>query len=565
MPPSTQPSYTSRRSPVFARRGMTASSQPLASQVGLSVLMEGGNAADAAVAMAAMLNLTEPCSTGIGGDCFALYYDAKTKSITALNGSGRAPAALSLERLEKDNLIDRQTWLISDPYHAHCVTVPGACAGWCDLLARHGSMPLTEVLMPAIYYAEQGFPVAPITSHFWSVGAAKQLATAANGAELTIDGRGPQPGETFRNPGLARTFRMVAEGGKDAFYKGEIGRTLVQTLRSAGSLLTEQDLSEHRSTWDTPIGTTYRKHRIWECPPNGHGIAALIALNILEGFDLASQDRNSAARWHLLIEAMRLAFADTSWHVADPKFAPAPLGGLLDKSYAAERRKLIDPSRATADIRRGTPPGRSGTVYFCTVDCQGNACSMINSNYMGFGTGIVPKGFGFTLQNRGYCFSTNPEHPNRVEPRKRPYHTIIPGMITREDGSLYSPFGVMGGEMQPQGHMQVAVALFDDQLDPQAALDRPRFCINSITQTGTVSLEDGIPPQVVEELKRMGHPIGLPKSVLEELKRTGAPIPDVLSGQRRSLFGRGQVIHRREDGVLCAGSDARADGCAMGF
>jgi gamma-glutamyltranspeptidase/glutathione hydrolase len=560
-----EPVYASRRSAVFARRGMTASSQPLASQVGLSILQEGGNAADAAVAMAAMLNLTEPSSTGIGGDCFALYYEAKTKEITALNGSGRCPAGLSLETLEKEDLVDRKTWLISKPYHAHNVTVPGACAGWCDLLERHGSMPMSVVLMPAIYYAENGFPVAPITSHYWSIGAEKQLKTAPNGQELTIDGRGPRPGEVFRNQGLAHTFRIVAEGGREAFYKGEVARAIVDVVRGAGGVMTRDDLAEHRSTWDKPISTTYRKHRVWECPPNGHGLAALIALNILEGFDLASHDRDGAARWHTLIEAMRIAFADTSWHVADPKFAAAPLDKLLDKDYAADRRKLIDSTRATADIQRGTPQVRSGTVYFCAVDCQGNACSMINSNYLGFGTGIVPKGFGFTLQNRGYCFSTNPEHPNRLEPRKRPYHTIIPGMITREDGSLYAPFGVMGGAMQPQGHMQVAVALFDDQLDPQAALDRPRFCINSTTPTGSVSLEEGISPRVVEELKRMGHPIGVPASIMEELKRANQPIPDLLSGQHRSLFGRGQIIHRREDGILCAGSDARADGCAMGF
>lgn len=565
MPPPFEPVYASRRSVVFARRGMAASSQPLASQAGLSILQEGGNAADAAVAMAAMLNLTEPCSTGIGGDCFALYYNAKTKDVTALNGSGRAPAALSLERLEKEDLVDRKTWLISKPYHAHCVTVPGACAGWCDLLEKHGSMPMSVVLMPAIYYAENGFPVAPITSHYWSAGAEKQLKTARNGQELTIDGRGPKPGEVFQNRGLARTLRMLGSEGRDVFYKGEIARAIVDVVRDAGGVLTESDLKEHRSTWDAPISTTYRGHRVWECPPNGQGLAALMALNILEGFDLSAQDRDSAARWHHLIEAMRIAFADTSWYVTDPKFAPAPLDALLDKAYAAQRRQLIDPTRATADVQRGTPQVRSGTVYFCTVDCQGNACSMINSNYLGFGTGIVPKGFGFTLQNRGYCFSTNSEHPNRVEPRKRPYHTIIPGMITREDGSLYAPFGVMGGAMQPQGHMQVAVALFDDKLDPQAALDRPRFCINATAPSGTVSLEEGISPEIVSELKRMGHALGFPASIVEEMKRAGQPIGDVLTGQHRSLFGRGQIIHRRDDGVLCAGSDARADGCAMGF
>jgi gamma-glutamyltranspeptidase/glutathione hydrolase len=271
-------------------------------------------------------------------------------------------------------------------------------------------------------------------------------------------------------------------------------------------------------------------------------------LNVLEGFDVASLPPHGVERWHLLIEAMRVAFSDTSWYVADPKFSKVPIGEMLSKDYAAQRRKLIDLKRASLDTQRGTPVAQSGTVYFCTVDGQGNACSFINSNYMGFGTGIVPSGWGFSLQNRGNCFVVDPTHPNALAPRKRPYHTIIPGMITRTDGSLYAPFGVMGGYMQPQGHMQVAVAMLDDGLEPQAALNRPRFCIEPASAAGAVSLEEGIRPEVVEKLREMGH-----------------PIKGVIGGYDRSLFGRGQIIRRSADGVLWAGSDPRADGCAMGF
>lgn len=545
----TEPPFNTNRAPVLARRGVVASSQPLASQAGLSVLMEGGNAVDAAVAAAGVLNLTEPTSTGIGGDVFVLYYEAKTKQVHALNGSGRAPAGLSIDLCRREHLIDEKGQRLTDPYHAHNVTVPGACAAWFDVLKRFGTMPMAKVLAPAIRLAEEGAPIAPMTAHFWDAGARGQLRTARNGKELTIDGRAPRAGEIFKNPGLARTFRAVAEGGPDAFYKGEIAAAIVKVLRETGSVTTPADLAEHTSTWDEPISTVYRGVRVWECPPNGHGLGALMALNVLEGFELAKQDPMGTERWHLLIEAMRVAFADTSWYVADPKFFDVPLAGLLDKGYAAERRKLIDPKRATLDTKRGAPVARSGTVYFCVVDGQGNACSFINSNYQGFGTGIVPAGWGFTLHNRGHLFSMEEGHPNALAPRKRPYHTIIPGMMTREsDGSLYAPFGVMGGYMQPQGHMLVTVAMIDDGLEPQAALDRVRFCIQPALADGVVSLEEGMPPAVVEGLKAMGHSV----------------VPNV-AGFQRALFGRGQIIRLTEDGVLWAGSDGRADGCAMGF
>ena len=534
-------SFDSRRSPVYSRNGIVATSQPLATAAGLEILSRGGNAADAAVAAGAALNVTEPTSTGIGGDMFALYYSADTQQVTALNGSGRAPAALTLERLKRDGLS-----IELPPFHAHTVTVPGACAGWCDLIEKHGSLPMTDILAPAIQLAREGFPVAPITSYSWQRGAQNQLKSAPNGYELTIDGRGPNPGEIFRNPNLARTFEIVAHEGRDAFYQGEIAEAIVGVIQEAGGCMSVEDLASHVSTWEEPISVTYRGLRVYECPPNGQGITALIALNILEGFDLPSLAVLSTERLHLMIESMRLAFADSRWYIADPKFSNIPIDGLLSKEYAQERRKLIQKDRATIDPKRGTPVHSSNTVYLSVMDKFGNACSFINSNYWGFGTGIVPKGFGFTLQNRGHNFSLDPDHPNRLEPRKRPYHTIIPAMVTRADGSLYGSYGVMGGFMQPQGHVQVLSALVDNGLDPQSALDLPRFCIDVEESGGRVALEEGIPESVVSELERMGHPVYR------------------VAGYDRSLFGRGQVILRdAETGVLCAGSDPRADGCAM--
>ncbi|MDP2994773.1 MAG: gamma-glutamyltransferase, partial [Anaerolineales bacterium] len=373
----------------------------------------------------------------------------------------------------------------------------------------------------------------------------------------------PNPGELFRNPGLARTLKTIAAGGKKAYYEGEIAEVIAGTVQQAGGCLTVDDLEAHASTWDEPISTTCGGLRLWECPPNGQGITALLAVNILEGFDLSS-DPLSADRLHLEIEALRLAFADTRWYVADPRVVRVPIDELISKEYAAERRKLIDPKKATIDQQRGTPVAGSDTVYFCVVDKWGNACSFINSNYMGFGTGIVPHGWGFTLQNRGHNFSLEPGHPNVLAPGKRPYHTIIPAMITREaDGSLFGPMGVMGGFMQPQGHLQIFLALAQG-LDPQSALDMPRFCIGDGTaggvvpvpgrggvvpvpgRGGEVALEDGIPAETIADLTRRGHPVR------------------EVTGWERALFGRGQVILRDPaTGVLTAGSDPRADGCAM--
>jgi len=531
---------------------MVATSQPLAVAAGLEILSGGGNAADAAVATAAALNVTEPTSTGLGGDCFALYYQADSGSVHALNGSGRAPQDLTIERLRREGL-GREL----PPFHPYTITVPGAPAGWCDLVERFGTLSMAEVLSPAIRLAENGFPVSPVTAHFWEKGFEKQLRTAPGGLELTVNGKPPRAGQLFRNPGLARSFKVIAREGKNGFYSGEIGRAVVNVVRTAGGCLSEEDLGAHRSAWVTPISTIYRGLRVWECPPNGQGLAALLALNILEGFDLGSLEPLSASRLHLEIEAMRLAFADACGYIADPEFNPAPVEALLSKDYAEQRRKLIDRERATLDQVKGSPFASSDTVYLSVMDGAGNACSFINSNYMGFGTGIVPSGWGFSLQNRGANFRLDPAHPNALEPGKRPYHTIIPGLVTtplegRTRGDpkeeLYACFGVMGGFMQPQGHVQVLTGLIDDGLDPQSALDRPRFCITNGEAGGQLALESGMPAEVFRKLSDIGH--------------------DIQPGSEGlfHLYGLGQIILRNpQDGVLCAGSDPRADGCAMTY
>jgi gamma-glutamyltranspeptidase/glutathione hydrolase len=322
----TDLAFASRRSPVIGRNGMVSSSQPLATAAGLEILSAGGNAADAAVAVAAALNVTEPTSTGLGGDMFALFYDATSKQVTALNGSGRAPSALTRQRLQKEGLKELP------PFHAYTITVPGACAGWCDLIEKHGSLPMSRILAPAINLAQNGFPVAPITAHFWERGVNRQLKFSLNGSELTIEGRAPRAGEIFHNRGLARTFQKIADEGRHAFYEGEIADAIASVIQQAGGCLSRADLAEHFSTWDEPISVDYRGYRVWECPPNGQGLAALLALNLLDGFDLASLPPLSTERLHLQIEAMRLAFADARWYVADPKFFDIPLKELLSKT-----------------------------------------------------------------------------------------------------------------------------------------------------------------------------------------------------------------------------------------
>jgi gamma-glutamyltranspeptidase/glutathione hydrolase len=530
--------FHSRRSMVVARRGMVGTSNPLAAQAGLAILRAGGNAADAAVATAAVLNVTEPASTGVGGDCFALYFDARSGEVTALNGSGRSPAGLTLNRLRGQTAIH--------PHSADAVTVPGTVAGWHDLLSRHGRMSLRETLADAIHYARDGFPVGPVFAASWGRIAA-WLRTRPNTEAYLPDGAAPVAGQVVRLPELAATLQAIAEGGPEAFYTGSVASAIVGTLAEQGGVMTLDDLRAHHSTWDTPISTTYRGVTVYECPPNGQGLAALQALNIAEGWDLGTLAWDTPERLHLMVEAMRLAFADARRYVADGETDPAPLDFLLSKEYAAARRDLVSPERAMQPPTFGMPPAHSDTVYLTAVDGDGNACSFINSLYMGFGTGIVAKGTGVFLQNRGALFSLDPEHPNALAPGKRPYHTIIPGLALH-DGGLWASFGVMGGFMQPQGHFQVLSAMIDDGLNPQEALDRPRFCLAEGAADSILALEEGIPVATMARLADLGHQV--------------RPV----SGAGRGLFGSGDIIRRDpETGVLYGGSDPRKDGLIAAF
>jgi gamma-glutamyltranspeptidase/glutathione hydrolase len=536
--------FISRRSAIYAKHGVAAASQPLVVNIGLNMLQQGGNAVDAAIAMAAALNVTEPTSCGIGGDMFALFYGNTTKKTIGINGSGRAPKDLTLEKIREEGI--NTPALPSDSIHT--VTVPGAVAGFIDLLEKYGTMDRKEVLQPAIDLAQEGFPVAPITSFFWRRGK-KKLLQGPHGNEMLINGEGPHSGQIMKNPTLARTFEEIVDHGKDGFYKGRVAEEIVSLIRSRGGYLALEDLERHKSEWVNPISVDYKGITVSEIPPNGQGITALLALNIIEEFDFDSIKHFSSDYFHLLIESMRIAFADSRWYVSDPEFNDIPIKELLSKSYASTRRKLIDRKKATLDVKHGSPFSSSDTVYFTVADKEGNACSFIYSNYEGFGTGLIPKGCGFTLQNRGANFSLLDGHPNVLEPNKRPYHTIIPGMATQTDSKeLYCSFGVMGGFMQPQGHVQVLLNMIEYGMNPQEALDSPRFCIASGESGGDVYIEDQVPQGIISSLSNKGHTM-IPRS-----------------GIQRSIFGRGQIIKKiHEYGVYVAGSDPRADGLALGY
>ena len=533
--------FNSRRSMISARRGMVGASNPLAAQAGLNILRAGGNAADAAVATSAMMNVMDPGSCGVGGDCFALYFDAQTKQVTALNGSGRAPQALTLETVRDLG------WETMNPRHAHSVTVPGAVRGWHDLLRRHGTMTLADVLGDAIHYASEGFPTAPVVGYRWQHSGAF-LRGAANAEEYLPNGAPPKAGQVVRLPGLANTLRAIAEGGPDAFYSGPIAEAIVSSLQVQGGLMTLDDLKHHHSTWDQPIQANYRGVDVYECPPNGQGLTALIALNIAENFDLQSLPWDSPERIHLMVEAMRLAWADAHEYIADMRQADVPVDALLSKEYAKQRASLVGSYYAMGSPpTAGELPGGSDTIYLSVVDGAGNACSFIKSLYMGFGVGIVAKGTGVWLQNRGAGFSLAPGHRNALAPGKRPYHTIIPGMALK-DGELWASFGVMGGFMQPQGHFQVMSAMVDDELNPQEALNRPRWQVHNGDPGGALLIEDGTPFKTLADLAERGHRIQ----------------PE--AGLGRGSFGRGQIIrYDSETGVMHGGSEPRADGQIAAF
>lgn len=537
LPPITGERFRSRRSVVMTSWGVVATSQPLAAQAGLRMLLAGGSAADAVIAAAAVLNVVEPMSTGIGGDAFALVYDAQTRTVRALNGSGRAPAALSRELFVERGLNSIPlTGMLP-------VTVPGAVDAWVELLSAYGRLPLAQVLAPAIEYAESGFPVSEIIARGWKLAEPKLAAHPDTVRTYLPQGRAPRAGELFRQPGLARSLRLIAEGGRDAFYRGAIAAAIAATSARDGGVLTLEDLAAHRSTWDTPISVTYRGYTVYECPPNGQGITALMALNILEGFDLSAYSPASPEALHLQIEALRLAFADAAAYVADPTHVHVPTAWLLSSAYATERRAQIDPQRAMPCVRAGTLPGGHDTVYVTAIDADGNAVSFINSLYMGFGSGVVAGDTGICLQNRGAGFVLDPQHPNCVAPGKRPYHTIIPCMVTRGD-RLWVSFGVMGGFMQPQGHVQMLVNMIDFGMNPQEALDAPRFeLIDPYLNQDAVALEHD--QTVAIALRERGH--------------------HIVDRQGMFGFGGGQIIVVDDSGVRHAGSDPRKDGCAVAY
>ena len=534
--------FRSRRSAVTAKRGIVATSHPIAAQVGLRVLMEGGHAVDAAVATSGALGVVEPHMTGIGGDLFALVWDEGRHEVAALNASGRAGRDASIEQLRSRGF---ERMPAEGEGVGASVTVPGTVDGWTALLARYGRMDIADLLAPAIELADQGFVVPEVIATAWR-DAEPMLRRLPSGGEMLASGRAPRFGEVMRLPTLAATLRKIAEGGRDAFYEGALASRAAEFVRRHGGCLSAADFASHSSTWDDPISTDYRDVTVWECPPNGQGLAALLALNIAEGFDLAAIGPQSAERYHHLIETMRLAFADAFRYVADPVQARVPVGGLLSKAYAGRRRASIAPGRAMGDVDFGDPSAASDTVYLTVVDGAGNACSLINSLYADFGSGLVVPGTGMVLQNRGANFSLDPDHPNALAGGKRPYHTIIPALATR-GGELWLSFGVMGGFQQPQGHLQVVSNLVDFGMNPQHALDALRFRID-VAGNGEVGLEAGVAPEVAKALEDRGHRVR------------------IVDGYERSFFGGGQIIARDpHSGALVAGSEPRCDGAAVGW
>lgn len=523
--------FASRRSTVMAPHGAVASSQPLAVQAGLTTLKQGGNAVDAAVATAAVLNVVEPGSTGIGGDVFAIVYDSRTGSLDGLNASGWSPRNASIEGYKRLGFTKMPL------YGLFSITVPGALAGWEALLERFGTLSFREVLEPAITYARNGFPVSEIIARSW---AEDKLSQHLGGDEYLIQGRAPRPGERFRQKHLAATLEAVAEGGADVFYRGDLSQAIVSFMEQNGGLLEADDLSEFEPEWVTPISIEYDGYTLYELPPNGQGLCALEALKIASTFDLTACEFNTATYLHPLIESMKLAFADGHHFITDPRFRSIPVEHLVSEAYCRKRGELITDTALRTTSQR---PSGSDTVYLTVVDKDRNMVSFINSLYHGFGSGVVVAGTGIILQNRGSSFKLDEAHSNCLEPRKRPYHTIIPAMMYK-DGAPFMSFGVMGGHMQPQGHLQVASNIVNFQMNPQDALDAPRF---HFVDGKKVLVEDSIPRKVVTELTQKGHQI-------EVRPRLSLP------------FGGGQIIVvDPEKDCLYAGSDPRKDGCALGY
>jgi len=545
------------RSPVVARHGMVATSQPLAARIGLRVLEDGGSAVDAAIATNAALGVMEPTGAGIGGDLFAIVWDEARDELVGINGSGRAPRGLDLEGL-RARLEARGADRIP-LFDGLAVSVPGCVDAWFALHERYGRLPMERLLAPAIEAAREGFPVSQVIAHHWTSALTRYPGEAFASFHRTflLDGEPPREGQLFANPALADTYERLAAGGRDAFYEGPVARAIVDAVAAHGGALALEDLSAHESEWVTPISVAYRGHRVWELPPNGQGLAALQMLAILEGFDPSAMGFGSAPLLHHLIETKKLVYEDRAASYADPAFADVPVAELLSPDYAAARRALVDPERAATDVRAGEPAlARGDTVYLTVADDDGNVVSWIQSNYTGFGSGIVPEGTGVCLQNRGALFHLDPDHPNAYAPGKRPFHTIIPAMMTR-DGRPVLSFGVMGGAQQPMGHVQIVTNVVDFGMNVQEAGDAPRWShAGSSGPTGAeapaggggvVHLESGHAPEVVEALRALGH--------------------DVRPG---GYFGGYQGIRIEHGGdpdarMYSGGSESRKDGLAVGY
>lgn len=536
------------RSEVIARNGMACTSHPLASQVAIDILKKGGTAIDAAIAANACLGLMEPTGCGIGGDLFAIVWDAKTKKLYGLNASGRSPKSLTLSYFQEKGLKSIPA------YGPLPVSVPGAVDGWFSLHGRFGRLPMRDVLQPAINYAEQGFPVTELVAYYLQL-SARRFADQPNFKEVWMPGgKAPEKGDVFRNPALANTYRLLAEKGRDEFYKGNIARVIDRFIHEQGGFLSYEDLAAHQSEWVEPVGVNYRGYDVWEIPPNGQGMAALQMLNILEGFEFKPEDYGTAKHVHLFTEAKKLAFEDRSKYYADPDFVKIPVQELLSKEYAARRRALIDPGRAASNVSAGELFSQN-TIYLTVADAAGNMISLIQSNYRGMGSGMVPPGLGFMLQDRGELFSLDPKHANVYAPGKRPFHTIIPAFVTK-DGEPFVSFGVMGGDYQPIGHTQIVMDLIDFNMNLQEAGDAPRLdhqggnsdptgeATGQGSGRGEILLEHGFDYEVIRQLMQMGHKVGYG-----------------LGG-----YGGYQAIRwDKERKVYFGASESRKDGCAIGY
>jgi gamma-glutamyltranspeptidase / glutathione hydrolase len=543
------------RSEVIAQHGMVCTSHPLASQIGLDVLKAGGSAVDAAVAANMALGLMEPVNCGPGGDLFAIVYDAKTKKLHGLNASGRSPLGLSFEQVKSE--LARLGVTRIPTQHMLSVSVPGAVDGWFELHSRFGKLPIRDLLAPTIRYAEQGFPVTEFIAHLWKLEIGRYKSAPIPGAFLATyapTGRAPAKGEIFKNPGLARTYRLLAEKGRDAFYRGELADQMDAYFKANGGWLRKIDFEKHTSTWVDPVSVNYRGYDVYELIPNTQGMSALQMLNLLEGYDLKQMGFNSPDAVHVLIEAKKVAFEDRAKFYTDPAFSQIPIQGLLSKAYAAERRKLIDMTRAAKTFDAGLPSMNAGdTIYLCTADAEGNMVSLIQSNFFLLGSGACAPGLGFGFQNRGELFALEPGHANVYAPGKRPFHTIIPGFVMK-DGEPWEAFGVMGGAMQPQGHVQVLINQIDYGMNVQEAGDAARWKHegssepngDKMTNGGRVELESGIPYETVRALIQRGH--------------------DVRGGTPTGGFGGYQAIRwDKTNKVYLGASEGRKDGQAVGY